>query len=123
MMFLIFLMSHTKMLRYPFSFNNLLNHDILLAKLELYDIKNTPLMLFKSFLSDRSQQCQVNGGTFHIKIPKIWSSSGFNFGSTSVFNLSMIYRTVYNTLQHVCSPTILTLQFPVNQLRNCWGGH
>jgi hypothetical protein len=63
------------------------NHDILLAKLELYGIKNTPLMLFKSYLSDRSQQCQVNGGTFHIKISKIWSSSGFNFGSTSVFNL------------------------------------
>ena len=46
------------------------NHDILLAKLELYGIKNTPLMLFKSYLSDRSQQCQVNGELSTLKYLK-----------------------------------------------------
>ena len=63
------------------------NHDILLAKLELYGIKNTPLILFKSLLIRSISAMSSKWGTFHIKISKIWSSSGFNFGSTSVFNL------------------------------------
>ena len=45
------------------------NHDILLAKLELYGIKSTPLMLLKSYLSAMSGKW----GIFHVKISKIWS--------------------------------------------------
>lgn len=44
------------------------NHDILLAKLELYGIKDPTLKLFKSYLSHRTQFCHVNG-KFSDSIP------------------------------------------------------
>ena len=45
-------------------------------------------MLFKSYLSDRSQQCQVNGELSTLKYLKYGVPQGsINFGSTSVFNL------------------------------------
>ena len=37
------------------------NHQILLGKLELYGIKGNALLLVKSYLSEHSQKCQVNG--------------------------------------------------------------
>ena len=36
-------------------------HKILLTNLELYDIKGKALSLIKSYLSNRTQKCQVNG--------------------------------------------------------------
>ena len=37
------------------------DHKILLRKLELYGIKGNALSLIKSYLSERTQKCQVNG--------------------------------------------------------------
>ena len=37
------------------------DHKILLRELELFDIKGNALPLIKSYLSERSQKCQVNG--------------------------------------------------------------
>jgi hypothetical protein len=63
------------------------NHDILLAKLELYGIKNTPyafqILLIRSITAMLSKW-----GTFHVKISKIWSSPGFNFGSTALIYIN-----------------------------------
>ena len=40
------------------------DHQILLRKLEIYDIKHHVLALFESYLSNRSQKCQINGLSF-----------------------------------------------------------
>ena len=42
---------------------DIVDHGILLRKLELYGIKGNALTLVKSYLSNRSQVCQVNNST------------------------------------------------------------
>ena len=37
------------------------DHSILLRKLELYGVHGTSLNLFKSYLTDRQQKCDING--------------------------------------------------------------
>ena len=39
---------------------DLVDHDILLTKLEIYGIRNEPLSWFKSYLSQRQQQVSIN---------------------------------------------------------------
>ena len=46
------------------------DHTLLLAKLQLYGISNAVFNLFKSYLSDRSQMCSVNGKLSNSRIIK-----------------------------------------------------
>ena len=40
---------------------DIVDHKIVLRKLKLYGIKGSALSLIKSYLSERTQKCQVNG--------------------------------------------------------------
>ena len=40
---------------------DIVDHNILLRKLEIYGINGSALSLIKSYLSERTQKCQVNG--------------------------------------------------------------
>ena len=60
------------------------SHSILLKKLGLYGLKGVTLDWFSSYLSDRQQQCVVEGC---VSKPQLWSSTGFNFRPFVVFNL------------------------------------
>ena len=42
-----------------------INHDILLEKLDFYCLETPALNLLKSYLTNRSQMCSVNGMLFH----------------------------------------------------------
>ena len=42
------------------------NHEILLAKLQLYGVQGVALQLFKSYLSNRMQTCIVQGTNSHL---------------------------------------------------------
>ncbi|MEW8544961.1 MAG: reverse transcriptase family protein, partial [Candidatus Thiodiazotropha sp.] len=46
---------------------DLVDHDILLTKLEIYGIRNETLLWFKSYLMQRQQQVTVNNGKSDIK--------------------------------------------------------
>ncbi len=52
-----------------------INHDILLAKLNLYGLQKPSLNLLESYLTNRTQMCSVNGALsarswLHVESPK-----------------------------------------------------
>ena len=64
------------------------SHNILLKKLELYGLKGVTLDWLSSYLSDRQQQCVVEGCVSKPHaVDKLWCSTGFNFRPFVVFNL------------------------------------
>ena len=63
-------------LRKAFDF---VNHDLLVAKLQMYGCSSSALLWFKSYLSDR-RQCQHCRNLIWYWSIEIWSSPGLNFG-------------------------------------------
>ena len=58
---------------------DVVNHDLLVAKLQMYDCSSSALLWFKSYLSDRRQCVNIAGTLSWYWIIDIWSSSGLNF--------------------------------------------
>lgn len=56
------------------------NHSLLLAKLEKYGIRGTPLKLFTSYLSDRIQQVVIEGNSSTCQIVKCGVPQGTVLG-------------------------------------------
>ena len=52
------------------------DHEILLMKLEIYGIKGPALSLFRSYLANRTQKCQINGSTSSERIIKCGEPQG-----------------------------------------------
>ena len=48
------------------------NHEILLAKLQHYGIRGTPLKWFESYLSGREHFVNFNGYCSSYKLVKVW---------------------------------------------------
>ena len=63
------------------------SHNILLKKLELYGLKGVTLDWFSSYLSDRQQQCVVEGCVSKPQLISCGVLQGFNFRPFVVFNL------------------------------------
>ena len=60
--FLMQLMTPNTLLEYLLTFlRHTIDHQILLHKLSFYGIRGIPLEWFRSYLSNRSQYCSING--------------------------------------------------------------
>ena len=65
------------------------SHNILLKKLELYGLKGVTLDWFSSYLSDRQQQCVVEGCVSKPQLISCGVPQGFNFRPFSTDHLSL----------------------------------
>ena len=61
------------------------NHEILISKLEYYDVRRTALDLFKSYLKNRTQSTSINNSTSETLIVKSGVPQGSILGPLLFF--------------------------------------
>ena len=59
---------------------DVVNHELLVAKLQMYGYSSSALLWFKSYLSDRRQCVNIARTLSDTESIEIWSSPGLNFG-------------------------------------------
>ena len=69
---------------------HVVNHDLLIAKLQIYGCSPSSLLWFKSYLTDRRQCVNLSGTVSNTEV----LFSGIRQGSIFSFCLSMTYRSL-----------------------------
>ena len=78
-----------------------ISHDILLKKLQHYGVKNKPLDLIKSFLSDRKQFVKIGNHSSSLLVNPIGLPQGSNLGPTLFLIYLNDFPNVSNLLKSI----------------------
>ena len=66
---------------------DIVNHDILIKKLEYYGIRGKPLNLLISYLSNRKQAVKIDQTLSSFQKNYLWCSTGKYFGTSFISHL------------------------------------